>query len=150
MHHAFINGRYIPVHFSRSDPETLLFAAENILETESSYILDNYEKPFLFAFHALFRFKNIRLRPDTAFERWRIALIPKSKFKAAANVNRSIQSDPSAAAEESVKTGGYVNRAINAVFGFGKLYSAERCEVWCNEIELYALSLVYQWDSLGL
>lgn len=148
MHHAFINGRYIPVHFSRSDPETLLFAAENILETESSYILDNYEKPFLFAFHALFRFKNIRLRPDTAFERWRIALIPKSKFKAAANVNRSIQSDPSAAAEESVKTGGYVNRAINAVFGFGKLYSAERCEVWCNEIELYALSLVYQWDSI--
>ena len=150
MHHAFINGRYIPVKFKKESVEKL--------ERYTSYIIDNitledvlmnYHKPFPVAFHALIRFDNIRIKKGTCFDAWGIATIPSAKFRAKASLwnNGAINNYANIYAEELNRLNGWIDRAKNAQFAFGKLYSADCAFMHLTEVELWALSLVYEWDS---
>ena len=82
MHHTFINGRYIPVHFGLSNPIALQRVCTNIVNTTLEEVLENYHKPFDSAIHALIRFTNLRLKKDTIFEQAGIGIIPESKARA--------------------------------------------------------------------
>lgn len=148
MHHTFINGRFIPVHFQSSSKEELENAAWSIIETTREYVLSHYEKPFLFGIHAIFDISNIRLKEDTIFSRDHIALLARSKFDTGKAAGAFGDNELNIEAERMVKASGFHDKAIGATFAFGKLYAAERAQVFMSELELWAFSQVYDFDEI--
>lgn len=145
MHHTFINGRMLPDKFKVMQPSTLQSMANSVLGTTREHVLEHYEKPFDVAFHIRCRITNIRIRNGSAFDHYGIALEPMSKFKA----KQIIDGDESKqAGENAIIQGGWVDSYSKARFAFGKLYAAEEIVIHVNEIELWTMSRVYEWDSL--
>ena len=149
MHHTFINGRYVPQDFKLTYPDDLEACFEDVLSTDLDYILKHYAKPFSYAFHARVKITNIRLRKGSCFERWGIALESTSKFKKAISPGSEIGYDPANVAQENdVRGRGWYDQFEEATFAFGKLYKAKTVILHLNEIELWTLSRVYEWDKL--
>lgn len=144
MHHTFINGRMLPEKFSYKDNRQLQAACRSILATTREWVVDHYDKPFDFAIHARIRFTNIRLKKDSAFEFYGIGLCPMSKFK---HMDEELEDPSKYEAEEAIINNGWCDRFTNATFAFGKLYRADSITIHVNEIELWAMSRVYEWDS---
>lgn len=149
MHHLFINGRYIPEQFRPLRRRELDYMVDAILRVSREQVLREYHKPLPFAIHARLRFKNIRLKRGTCFEAWGIASIPRGKFghgcEGSAEYSRN---DAERFAVRAAKLNGWRDRADNARFAFGKLYSADVAELHVSEVELWAISRVYEWDEL--
>lgn len=149
MHHTFINGRYVPQDFKYKYEETIMPMIESVINTPTEYILAHYAKPFNVAFHVRIRIRNLRMKKGSCFEEWGIALEPYSKFKKVANQGVDIGNNPAAVMQENaIRSGGWYDTYENAVFAFGKLYSAETIVIHVNEIELWCMSRVYDWDSI--
>lgn len=149
MHHTFINGRYVPVGFGVVSPRILKVYMQSVLDTSREAVLSRYWQPFGCAFHARFRFTNLRLRSGSCFKEWGVALIPKGKFDdKVAGVDYWADDPSSVAAEQGVRDMGFKDKADNPVFAFGKLYSADHAELHLNELELWTVSRVYEWDSI--
>ena len=149
MHHTFINGRYVPQDFKVCYPRDLEAHFKNVLNTSFDYVMQNYAKPFDCAFHARVRIRNIRLRKGTCFEHWGIALEASSKFKRNIEAGNEIGYDPANVAQENaIRENGFYDRFDKATFAFGKLYQADEIILHINELELWTLSRVYEWDSL--
>ena len=150
-HHFLINGRQVPVGFRRVSAPALQAVCESIVGTPLASVLSCYDRPWLYGMHARVRFRALRLREGSAFERWGIALIPQGKF-ALYEAPRTLDSVPDSprneAAEADVKAAGYRDVATNPTFAFSKLVSADSCEIHVSEVELYAISRVYSWDSM--
>ena len=148
MHHTFINGRYVPQDFRYMYPMDVIPMLESVLKTPLEYVLEHYEKPFNYAFHVQIRFKNVRMRKNTCFEKWGIALEPISKFKKRVSEGIDVGNSPAnAMQEESVRMQGWVDQFETADFAFGKLYEASEIIIHLNELELWTFSRVYEWDS---
>nr|DAU86378.1 MAG TPA: DNA polymerase B [Bacteriophage sp.] len=149
MHHTFINGRYIPIDFTKKPVRALAAMCESVLATSRTDVLKNYHKPFKCAFHARLRFENIRLREGSPFEEWGIALIPEGKFKRTPAKRAEWGADERArAAEAATRASGWHDTAREPVFAFGKLMSATECTLHVSELELWCISRVYEWDAL--
>lgn len=151
MHHLFINGRYIPVHFSDSYRiETLYHMCESILKTDIDQVLKYYHRPFDYAFHCLIRFDNLRLKKGSAFKYWGIGTLASAKFgKPIQNENDLLRNEAGARAEVDLYECGFHDRVKgDSAVAFGKIIAADRCEVFLSEIELYIMGLVYEWDSM--
>lgn len=148
-HHAYINGHMVPVRFERMEPRYLTKMAENVCERSTPNVLEFYENPWGVAFHARVRYRNIRLREGSAFERLRIGILAEGKFKVAAQVAgfSPVPDEAGEAGEEAVKRN-MRDLAWGATFAFGKLMSADVAEVHLSEIECWLVSRVYSYDSM--
>lgn len=146
-HHAYINGHMLPVGFRPVPPATLDAYARRIVETPLSEVLAHYENPFRCALHAQVRFRNLRLRAGSAFERWQIATVAEGKFHGKGQKGEW-GGEADMDAETCIRSQGYVDAARDAVFAFGKLYSAEWAILNVSELELYVMRLAYEWDSM--
>lgn len=148
MHHAFINGRYVPIDFSIASKKTLELNIEAVLSTKLEKVLDSYYKPFVCAFHALITFRNIRLKKGSCFDEWQIALIPSGKFRTSVVAGTDyILDERNVNAENYIRSQGWHDFADNPIFAFGKLYKADLCSLFLSEIELWCIAQVYEWDS---
>lgn len=151
MHHTFINGRYVPIDFKKRSIESLNKEVEHVLSKNLDEVLDVYHKPFLFAFHARIKFTNIRLKKYSCFEKWGIALIPEGKFKAYPAKQAEWGIDERARiAEIHTRASGWYDKAINPVFAFSKLMSADECTLHLSELELWCIGRMYEWDELNV
>ena len=149
MHHAFINGRRLPVKFAPTPVEILQIACENIAGTSIDDVLTNYDDPFKTGIHAAVRFINLRLRKGTCFDAWGIAICPRSKFVKTLQADTDYSNNERAKTQEnSIRAHGYVDSAVNPVYAFGKLYSADECILHVNEIELWNVAQVYEYDEM--
>lgn len=149
MHHAFINGRRLPVKFAPTPVEILQIACENIVGTSVDDVLDNYDDPFKTGVHAAVKFINLRLRKGTCFDAWGIAICPRSKFVRTLQADTDYSNNERAKTQEnSIRAHGYVDSAVNPVYAFGKLYSADECILHVNEIELWNVAQVYEYDEM--
>lgn len=149
MHHAFINGRYVPMDFAMVRKKTLQYNMECVLSYSLEQVLSHYEKPFSCAFHACFTFKNIRLKKGSCFDAWQIALIPSGKFRTNIVPGTDYALDErNVDAENYIREKGWHDFADNPVFAFGKLYSADSCSLFLSELELWCVAQVYEWDSI--
>ena len=149
MHHAFINGRRLPVKFAPTPVEILQIACENIVGTSVDDVLANYDDPFKTGVHAAVRFINLRLRKGTCFDAWGIAICPRSKFVKTLRADTDYSNNERVKTQEnSIRARGYVDSAVNPVYAFGKLYSADECILHVNEIELWDVAQVYQYDEM--
>ncbi len=146
MHHTFINGRMLPVHFKKCEPEWLEYYTRRIMCVSVDDALRFYHRPFDFAFHARIELSNLRVRKKTVFERCGIGLLSEGKFSKTP-VNSDIGEDERAkTAEAQVKLAGWRDMAVHPVFAFGKLMSAERVVLHVNEVEWWCINQVYEFD----
>lgn len=151
MHHLFINGRYIPVHFtSEYSLATKQRLAERVISIPIDDVLRYYYRPFDCAFHFLIRFKNLRLKAGSAFEHWGIATLANAKFDIPKISEFDEYSNTAGLeAEIDVYRRGFSDHCFgSSIFAFSKCMGAETCEVFVSEVELYIMSLVYDWDSM--
>lgn len=149
MHHTFINGRYVPQDFSFCEPYDLDGYFKMVLDTPLDYVLSHYWKPFKCAFHARVRIKGLRLRKGSCFEHWGIALEATSKFKRGVEPGNDVGYDPANIMQENeIRESGFYDRFNKAEFAFGKLYEGDEITLHLNELELWTLSRVYEWDSI--
>lgn len=149
MHHAFINGRRLPVKFAIAPPEILQIACERIVNTPLEDVLRNYSDPFRTGVHVAIRFTNLRLRANTCFAEWGIAICPRSKFVRTLQADTDYSNNERAKTQEnSIRAHGYVDSAVNPTFAFGKLYQADECILHVNEIELWNVAQVYEFDEM--
>lgn len=149
MHHAFINGRRLPVKFAVTPSEILQIACERIVSTPLEDVLHNYSDPFRTGLHVAIGFTNLRLRANTCFADWGIAICPRSKFVRTLQADTDYSNNERAKTQEnSVRAYGYVDSAVNPTFAFGKLYRADECILHVNEIELWNVAQVYEFDEM--
>lgn len=149
MHHAFINGRRLPVRFAPTPPELLQIACVSIISTPLDDVLAHYDDPFRTGVHVAVRFVNLRLRKGTCFDAWGIAICPRSKFVKTLQADTDYSNNERAKTQEnSVRAHGYVDSAVNPTYAFGKLYRADECILHVNEIELWNVAQVYEFDSM--
>jgi hypothetical protein len=149
MHHAFINGRRLPVKFASAPTDILQIACERIVNTSLEDVLLNYDDPFLTGLHAAVRFTNLRLRKNTCFDTWGIAICPRSKFVKTLQADTDYSNNERAKTQEnSVRAHGYVDSAVNPTYAYGKLYRADECILHVNEIELWNIAQVYEFDEM--
>lgn len=142
-HHAFINGKMVPVDF-RDDPtgEGITNICEQIMFVDP---LDNYGKPFTGAFHAQISFTNLRLKKGSVFEAYEIGLLPEAKFYT--NIDLNIRDYRNVETEKEIRANGYHDLAVNGVFAYGKLMQADQAICFVNECEFCAIAHVYDFDS---
>lgn len=149
MHHAFINGRRLPVKFAVAPPEILQIACERIVDTPLEDVLRNYSDPFRTGLHVAISFTNLRLRVNTCFADWGIAICPRSKFVRTLQADTDYSNNERAKTQEnSIRAHGYVDSAVNPTFAFGKLYRADACILHVNEIELWNVTQAYEFDEM--
>lgn len=149
MHHAFINGRRLPVKFAPTPSELLQIACERIAATSLDDVLSHYDDPFRMGLHVAVRFSNLRLRKGTCFAAWGIAICPRSKFVRTLHEDTDYSNNDRAKTQDnSIRARGYVDSAVNPVYAFGKLYSADECVVHVNEVELWNVAQVYEYDDM--
>lgn len=149
MHHAFINGRRLPVKFAPTPPELLQIACERIAATSLDDVLSHYDDPFRTGLHVAVRFNGLRLRKDTCFAAWGIAICPRSKFVRTLHADTDYSNNDRAKTQDnSIRARGYVDSAVNPVYAFGKLYSADECVLHVNELELWNVVQVYAYDGM--
>lgn len=149
MHHTFINGRFCAINFNVVDRAHLLYVCEDIINTPREVIMSNYHKPFNFAIHARIRFNNIRLKKDTCFDKWGIALEAMAKFKKEVVAFSDYGLSATATIQENeVRGTGFYDKYDEATFAFGKLYEGTTVTLHLTELELWALSRVYEWDEM--
>lgn len=149
MHHAFINGRRLPVKFATTPPELLQIACERIATMPLDDVLNHYDDPFRTGLHVAVRFNNLRLRKGTCFAAWGIAICPRSKFVRTLHADTDYSNNERAKTQDnSIRAHGYVDSAVNPVYAFGKLYSADECVLHVNEIELWDVAQVYEYDDM--
>lgn len=151
MHHAFINGRRLPVKFAPIPSDILQVACERIVNTSLDDVLAYYSDPFRTGVHAAVRFTNLRLRKNTCFDVWGIAICPRSKFVKTLQADTDYANNDRAKTQEnSIRAHGYVDSAVNAIYAFGKLYCADECILHVNEIELWNVAQVYEYDEMDV
>ena len=149
MHHAFINGRRLPVKFAVAPPEILQIACERIVDTPLEDVLRNYSDPFRTGLHVAISFTNLRLRVNTCFADWGVAICPRSKFVRTLQADTDYSNNERAKTQEnSIRAHGYVDSAVNPTFAFGKLYRADACILHVNEIELWNVAQAYEFDEM--
>lgn len=149
MHHAFIDGRRLPVKFAPIPSDILQVACERIVNTSLDDVLTNYSDPFRTGVHAAVRFTNLRLRKNTCFDVWGIAICPRSKFVKTLQAGTDYANNERAKTQEnSIRARGYVDSAVNPTYAFGKLYRADECILHVNEIELWNVAQVYEFDEM--
>nr|DAJ07907.1 MAG TPA: DNA polymerase B [Bacteriophage sp.] len=149
MHHAFINGRRLPVKFAPAPPELLQIACERIAATSLDDVLSHYDDPFRLGLHVAVRFSHLRLRKCTCFAAWGIAICPRSKFVRTLHAGTDYSNNDRARTQDnSIRERGYVDSAVNPVYAFGKLYSADECVLHVNEVELWNVAQVYEYDDM--
>lgn len=149
MHHAFIDGRRLPVKFAVAPPEILQIACEHIVSTPLEDVLRNYSDPFRMGLHVAIRFTNLRLRTNTCFADWGIAICPRSKFVRTLQADTDYSNNERAKTQEnSIRAHGYVDSAVNPTYAFGKLYRADECILHVNEIELWNVAQVYEFAEM--
>ncbi len=149
MHHAFINGRRLPVKFRPMPAEVLQVAADNIVARSVDDVLAEYADPFKTGLHIAVELTDVRLRRGSCFESWGIAICPRSKFVKRLTEDTDYSNNMRARdAENATRARGYVDFARNPTFAFGKLYAADAAILHVNEIELWNLAQVYEWSSM--
>lgn len=147
-HHAFINGRRVPIDFRPLDGKILQRWLWDVRRYTTYDVLHRYAYPFQRWFHVCVKVTNLRLKSGSAFEAWGIGLLAQAKFNKhvplsdiSTNNERAIDS------MEFVRSTGYVDFAGIPTYAYGKLMKADECQVWVSELEWWCMCQVYDFDT---
>lgn len=149
MHHTFINGRMIPEDFRVLRIAEADKMYNRVINVDRDELMTHYEKPFPCAFHMRIRFKNIKLKSNSVFEKMGCALLAESKFLKQATLFGDYEDGEAyVLSETELKSHGWHDEhSDDAIFAFGKLYEASEIVVHITELELWCMSRVYEWKD---
>lgn len=148
-HHAFINGRRVPIGFHELSQQALQLWFADIARYTTYDVLHRYAYPFQRWFHACIRVKGLRLRAGSAFEAWGIGLFAQAKFsKHVALSDISDNNMRAIDAMEYLRDVGFVDSAVNPTYAYGKLMRADEATVFVSELEYWCMLQVYEFDSV--
>ena len=149
MHHTFINGMLVPYEFERKNRTILAIMVADTVQLSYRQMLLEYHRPFQYAYHVRVRISGLRMREDSCFKEWGIGIIPEGKFADKLSADAGIDiGDANRLSEETQRKRGYHDTCVNGVFAFSKLMEAKQCDLYVNEIEMWNLAQVYEWDEL--
>lgn len=151
MHHAHINGAHVWCKFTETYHQTLKRMLDVVRSRSLDRVLEEYERPFPFGFHAHVRIYNLRPKKDSVFERAGIWTLAEAKCSGTCHVE-GYDNPRGEAAEAEIKKRGYTDAASGTeesprVFAYSKLVSAAVAEVYVTEIEWWILCQVYDMDK---
>lgn len=110
-------------------------------------VLENWERPFPYAFNARVKFTNLRLKKGSIFERDGIGLHGSGLFKDYETRFDDFDDEASNREFNRINAAGYANYCVMGRYAFGKLVSADICVISLNEINTWVHSQVYEWDT---
>lgn len=147
-HHAFINGRRVPVGFHELSQPVLQFWLDEVASYTTFDVLHRYAYPFQRWFHACVRVRGLRMRSGSAFEVWGIGLLAEAKFNKRVPLSDISDNNMRAIeAMEYLRACGFVDGVANPTFAFGKLMAADEAVVFVSELEWWCMCQVYEWDE---
>lgn len=147
MHHASIAGRMMPVGFEPQTAQMLTFVIKRTMSTCVDDVLNNWEKPFKNAFHAVVRFYGLRPKAGSVFAYHGIQTLSRTRFAQRVSFDWA-DGETSAQSYNALRMSGYGDKVSGAKWSMGKLVSADVCEVALTEIEAWILAHVYEWDNM--
>lgn len=148
MHPSHMVSHFYPYGFDttiRNEYAQILF--QETIDTPLSELLENWGKPFEYAFNAKVRFTNLRPKTNSLFERDGVMLHGKALFKDYEIDENSEDDELQAMEVNAINAAGYRNIAVNPVYEFGKLVSADSVTIHLNELNSWVHGQVYEWDS---
>lgn len=144
MHPAQMVSHKVPVDFTPATPKTLESIFALIGKRETAWILEHWAKPFLFACYACFEFENIRPRSGSLYERHGIYPLASTRFESCPfELNENNQDN-----QQFRETNPCKDSAVNPVYAFGKLVSADRVRIYLTELGIWEVWQSYEWDSV--
>lgn len=147
-HHAFINGRRVPIGFRALEPNILNRWLYDVRRYTTYDVLHRYAYPFQRWFHVCVKVTNVRLKAGSAFEAWGIGLLAQAKFNKRVPLSDiSTNNERAIDSMEYIRAHGYVDNAVAPTYAYGKLMAADEACVWVSELEWWCMCQVYDFDT---
>lgn len=148
MYHASIAGRMMPIDFKQAPSVCIQAAVNNTMSTTIEDVLDNWNKPFSTAFHAIVTFYGLRPKSGSPFEYHGIQTLARNRFAQRISFDWD-DGESSAQSYNAIHKAGFIDKCTKDVqWGMGKLISAGVCQVALTEIEAWIMAQVYEWDKM--
>lgn len=148
QHPAQLVSHRYPVRFREQPAYVLQLAFELIGKITVKRVLDMWDKPFPVAFYGCFRFKNLRPKSGTVFERCGIYPLASARYKTLEQVRQDEDNGDKSAYQEHLRQRSYCDKAQGAKCAFGKVVSADMLEVYITELTAWEIWQVYTWDEV--
>ena len=146
MHPSAMVSHYYPLDFSAATKNELVNAIEYVRLCDSDRILSKWWKPFNCAFNACFAFENLRPKQNTLYDAE--GVFPLASARLGPYRLGSSDNESTDAFEVASRAGGYKDMAENPHVRFGKIESADYCELWLTELGLWEVLQAYDFDSI--
>ena len=147
QHPAQMVSHFYPVNFQLATIKELNAAAKVISKTTTKTILKNWAQPFPCAFNARFAFTNLRPKENTLFSKEGIYPLASARLSTIVNSIDYEEDTNRAYFREMLDDKGYKDIAVNARCNFGKLESADYCELYLTELAFWEICQCYDFDS---
>lgn len=146
MHPAQMASHRYPVIFESASCKLLDTDFRIVRKTSLDYLLGNWDKPFPRAFLACYHFANLRPKAGSIFARDGVFPLASARFtNAVYELNEDNESGQRF--DAYLAACGYRDSAVNPVYAFGKLVSADSAEVWLTELDAWIVCQCYDFDS---
>lgn len=147
QHPGQICSHLYPVDFTPATKGELEQAIIMVEKTSVDWILDRWERPFFCAFNACFSFTNLRPKKGSMYAIEGVFPLASARIKTPDYDIDSLDNESANAFDLSAFSSGYTDIAENPRILFGKLESADYCELWLTELALWELIQCYDYDS---
>lgn len=148
MHPAQMVSHRYPVGFHNASLTSLSIAFDLIANTPLEKVLSNWSKPFNSAILARYRFVNIRPKTGTLFAENGVLPLASARFKSVSLMELNEENQDAQEFNANLEEQGYKDNAVNPRFEFGKLVSADVCELYLTELTIWEIGRCYEWDSV--
>lgn len=144
MHPSCMVSHHYPVNFHKATSRALEDAFYIIARKDVDYLLSKWHKPFNSAFLALFEFTDMKPKAGSLYEKHGILPLASARFT---NPKYELNED-NQDHQEFVEQSDYKDTAVNPVFLFGKLVSADVCRVYITELTAWEIAQAYDFSSV--
>lgn len=150
MHPAQMVSHRYPVSFHETSCEALNLLLDKISNMSIFDILHRWSKPFVKAIYACYRFVNLRPKKNSLFEKYGIFPLASARFKDASKIEYEYDDEngDAQAQDNERRYRGYSDTCVNPQYEFGKLVSADVCNVYVTELSLFEICQAYEWDDV--
>lgn len=140
-----VSHRY-PVKFHETSAKALELSFRTIARKSVGDVLAKWSKPFISAFYACFEFENLRPKADSIYEKFGIFPLASARFSSVHEIP-DIDNEQGTIFKNYLLDIGYKDEAVNPIYQFGKLVSADRCILFLTELAAWEISRAYDYDS---
>lgn len=141
-----VSHRY-PVKFHETSPLALELAYRNIARKTPEQVLSKFSKPFMSAFYACFEFENLRPNEGSIYAKWGVMPLASARFSSVHEIP-DMDNEQGTIFKNYLLDIGYKDEAVNPVYEFGKLVSADRCILFITELTAWEISRAYDYDKV--